>query len=82
MSNKTAEKTYSKEAIAIADFLKANAGKKLSLAEIAEGAGVKAESGYLRAVKAILGDKLTVGAKDLEVIRTIKSKVNSYTYND
>lgn len=73
--------TPSAEVTAIVNTLKAHRGEKLSWTQVCELAGVKANNGYVASVKKALGSDLTVGEKDLEVVRTVKSKVNSYCYN-
>lgn len=78
-TNKT--KTYSNEAIAIAEAFKANPGKKMTFAEACSIAGVPTKSGYLKAVTALLGaDNLAIGEKDMEIEVVTKVKRNSYTY--
>lgn len=80
MSTKVVE--LSAEAVAIAKAFEANPNAKMSLADICGKAGIEPKSGYLKSVERALADKGTLvrGDKDLEVKRTITSKVNSYTF--
>lgn len=80
MSNKKSS-TPSIEATAIARVFAEHPNEKMTWAQACELAGVPAKTGYLAAVKKILGaDNLTIGEKDLEVEVLTKVKRNSYTY--
>lgn len=72
--------TYSEPALKIVAFMKANAGRAMSLAEITTGAGVDNKSGYLASVRKILGADLTEAKDAIEVTVKVKRKVNAYTY--
>jgi hypothetical protein len=63
----------------IVDFMKANAGKTLTWAEICKGAGVDCKTGYITGVKSVLGvDNLDFGETEVQVMT--KRTVKTYTY--
>lgn len=62
--------------IALVDFLKSNPGKAFTFAEMADGAGVSRATGFLRGVKAQLGDQLVIGEKEVPGVKT----VGAYSY--
>lgn len=66
--------------IALVDFMKANPGKSFTFAEMADGAGVARATGFLRGVKAILGDALEIGTKDVESSKTVGAY--GYAHNE
>ena len=66
--------------IALVEFMKANPGKSFTFAEMADGAGVARATGFIRGVKAILGDRLIVGEKEVESVKTVGAY--GYALND
>ncbi len=71
-------KKISPNSQALIDALKANPNKAMTLAELAEIAGVEPKSGYLRSVKSELGNSLAIG--EVEKVVSRKVTVNTYTY--
>ena len=75
----TKEVKYSDEAIAIAEVFKANPNKFISWSMACSLANVPCKSGYLKSVKAILGDDTLTATKNALYVPTIK-KVSAYVY--
>lgn len=70
-------KEFNPAVIALCDFLKAHAGQTFTFRDWADGAGVKAATGYLRGVKEILGDALIKGEAEMPTTKI----VGGYSYN-
>lgn len=66
--------------IALCDYIKGNPGKAMTFREWADGAGVKPATGFLRGVKAQLGDKLVIGEADVPATKIVGGYV--YTQNE
>lgn len=62
--------------IALVDFMKSNPGKEFTFAEMADGAGVARATGFIRGLKAQLGDKLAVIEKEVPSTK----EVGAYGY--
>ena len=76
----SATKEINPSVIALVDFMKSHPNTAFTFAEMADGAGVARSTGFIRGVKAILGDSLIVGEKEVEVSKTIGAY--SYQLND
>lgn len=72
----SATKEINPSVIALADFLKSNPNVAFTFAEMADGAGVARSTGFLRGVKAQLGERLVTGEKEVEGSKT----VGAYSY--
>lgn len=67
----SATKEINPSVLALVDFLKSNPNTAFTFAEMADGAGVARATGYLRGVKAILGDSLVIGEKEMDGVKTV-----------
>ena len=76
----SATKEINPSVIAIVDFMKSNPNVAFTFAEMADGAGVARATGFIRGVKAILGDQLVTGEKEVEVTKTVGAY--GYVRND
>ena len=76
----SATKEINPSVIALVNFMKANPNTEFTFAEMADGAGVARATGFIRGLKAQLGDALKVGEKEVESTKTIGAY--GYVEND